>query len=92
MEQLDLTTPVVPPSITHWRVALLRMDWDGAQIQIGLTWPTGESLGFVYSGQTATDLMVALNTANLSIKSLHKRVLERLVSDGKLLGTISGTP
>src|SRR5687767_11917853 len=40
----------------------------------------------------ATNLMVALNKANLSTKSLHKRVLERLVTDGHIAGTIGGTP
>lgn len=92
MEQLDLTTPITSPSITNYRVTLLHLDWTGAQIQIVLTGPQGESAGFVYSGQEATDLMLVLNTANLSVKSLHKRILEKLVANGKLSGTISGTP
>ena len=92
MEQVDLAVPVIPPSITSWRVSLLHLDWPGAQIQIGLLGPNGETAGHVYSGLDAMNLMTALNTANLSVKSLHRRVMERLIADGRLLGTISGTP
>ena len=40
----------------------------------------------------ATNFMVVLNKANLSTKSLHKRIMERLVTDGRIAGTIGGTP
>jgi len=44
-------------------------------------------------GLTTATLLAALNTANLSTKSLQKRVLERLIADGKLPpGAVSGTP
>jgi len=55
---------------------------------------------FRYGGPAGTDadrtkahnLMVALNKANLTIKSLQKRILEQLTTDGLLLGTVNGTP
>ncbi len=54
---------------------------------------TGIESTFQYDGATATSLMVALNKANLSTSSLHKRVLQQLVADGKLtVGTVTGTP
>ena len=90
MEQIDLTTP--KPSVTNYRVVILYLDWQNAHIQIGLLGPLGEQESFIYDGEEATNLMIALNTANLSIKSLHKRVLEKLILDEKLVGTISGTP
>lgn len=46
----------------------------------------------VAANPIATTLMLALNKANLSTKSLHRRILERLVADGHIAGTISGTP
>ena len=47
---------------------------------------------YTYGGQTAQDMIKFLNTANLTTKSMHKRVLERLSSDGLLPGTVVGTP
>ncbi len=49
-----------------------------------------EALGTV--AEFDRNAMVALNTANLSIKSPQRRILERLVADGKLTGSIAGTP
>ena len=45
-----------------------------------------------YNGQEAANLMIALNKADLSITSLQKRILERLVTDGYLSGTVVGSP
>ena len=36
--------------------------------------------------------MKALNKADLSVKSLHRRVLERLIADSFLPGLVSGSP
>ena len=91
-ELLTLAVPVVPPSITTYRVVYLAFDWLNPSITIGLTGANGERFNHSYSGPTATTLMVALNKANLSTISLHRRVIERLVADGVLAGTISGSP
>src|SRR5574341_1139432 len=67
MEQLTLTTPT-----PAYRVAKLYLDWDGAVIRIWLRGTDGlEERWHVYDGDTATALMVALNTANLSVTSLQ---------------------
>ena len=92
-EQLDLTTPITGQSITNYRV-------------IGFHWnkPTGDISATVvdnlntvsacaYTGAEGVGLIGILNTANGSVKSLEKRILEKCSADGKLgAGTVSGTP
>lgn len=91
-EQLDLTTPVTPPSTNSYQVVRIDLGWEDATINIILKSDIGGYLGFSYIGTEATNLMNALNKADLSANSLHKRVINQLVTDGKLTGTISGTP
>lgn len=95
MEQLDLATPQAYPAttstVTNWKVDQLLLQWAVAHIQIILLGPTGERYEINYNGAVATSLMVTLNKANLSVKSLHKRILEYLITDGKIAGTITGT-
>lgn len=94
MESVTLTAPEVTPAITttDYKVASLRLDVEGAIVVIILRGTNGERKEFRYENSEATALMVALNKANLSIKSLQRRVLEKLVADGKLAGTIAGSP
>lgn len=91
-EVLDLTTPVTPPSTLTYRVTVLHLDWPNGVINVTLVDNNGVARTESYTNAEATTLMGILNTANLSVKSLHKRILEKLVVDGKLTGTISGTP
>ena len=91
MEQVDIT-PVRPPAKTHYRIVRLTLDWEAACIDIVLKDNTGGTQTHTYSGAEATTLMRGLNTANLTANSLHKRTLTRLIADGKLAGTVSGTP
>lgn len=91
MEQVDIT-PVQPPAKTHYVISRLTLDWDAAVIDIVLRDNTGATQSHHYSGAEATNLMVILNTANLTTNSLHKRTLNKLLADGKLVGTVSGTP
>lgn len=90
MEQIDLTSPEIKPSNTYYRVERLTLDWPAKAIYVQLKGTNGEAKSFSYSGDIAQILMIALNTANLSIKSLHRRIMERLVTDGLIDGTISG--
>jgi hypothetical protein len=94
MEAVTLTAPEVTPAITttQYRVGVLLLDVDGAVISIHVRGTNGERKEFRYTGPPATDLMKFLNTANLSVKSLHKRILEKLSADGLLVGTVTGTP
>ncbi len=90
MEILTITTP--PAQQTTWRVNEVYFNWDAASIQIGLKGTNGEAKHHGYSGPTATTLMTSLNKANMSTTSLHKRVINQLVSDGVIAGTVSGSP
>ena len=92
VEEVALTTPITTPSITSWRVSSLHLDWDNSQITIRLKGPNGEAKFHSYGGATALTMMVALNKANLTTNSLHKRVLNQLITDGVILGTVTGAP
>lgn len=92
MEQINLTAPITTPNLSDYRVVYLAFDWDHPSITITLRGTNGERKNWSYSGATATTLMVALNKANLSVKSLHRRVIEQLQADGVLVGTIAGSP
>lgn len=101
MEELELTTPVTESkTTTKYRVVTLTLstvieippDVPGA-IMIDLQDDHDATVSCSYSGQTAVDWIKWVNTANLTIKSLQKRILEKLSADGKLPpGTVTGTP
>lgn len=90
-EQLTVTIPPVAAVSKDYRVTRLELDWDQPRIGIKLLGPDGE-IGHAYQGPTALALLVALNKANLSTQSLHRRILTRLVADEVIVGTISGAP
>lgn len=98
---LSLTTPipgVTPPTVTGYEVIRFLIERKPvARISIVLDDNTGNRILAEYSdangGTTAATLISALNTANLSVKSLQQRILERLAADGKIpAGTVTGTP
>lgn len=96
-EQLDLTTPIPATAATNNyqvdEIHLRRGLVNGApRIEIQLVANNGDLLHHVYHDAEASDLMAVLNRADLSTNSLHKRILDRLVADGALDGTVSGTP
>ena len=93
-ETIVLTAPEVVPAITttDYRVIRLLLEFEHAEISIHLRGTNGERKEFRYEGTEATNLMVALNKANLTVKSLQRRILEKLIADGKLQGAVSGVP
>lgn len=92
-EQLALTTPVAGVSMQTWRVSSVAFYWDAARIAVWVTNNRTERVFHEYTGVTATNLMIALNKANLSTKSLQARVLEQLALDGVIgPGAVTGTP
>ena len=104
-ERIDLTAPDQSrPGTPLYRVAGLWLDWDGRTFYVVLlgdndterqeTYRDGQDeMGNDLPGSTiATDRMRALNRANLTNKSLQRRIMEMLISDGRLDGSISGTP
>lgn len=97
VEQIDLTVPdQVKIGTTTYKLTELNFDWGRSRIVIVLVGANGERKEVVYAdGEESTDtrdLMRVLNKANLSIKSLHRRVMERLIADGHIVGNISGVP
>lgn len=94
-EQIDLTQPYQPDprQATAFTVERIDLNWGAQSIGIEIEdAASGVRRVIHYEGETAVQLMIGLNKANLSTKSLHRRVLERLLADGHLAGTISGTP
>ncbi len=94
MEQLSLTQSQVVPAVTttFYRVMQLTLNWELRFISIVLRGENGERLGFSYEGDVAETLMIALNKMDLSVQSMHKRILNRLIADGKIGGTVTGSP
>lgn len=78
---------------TSLSVASLLLDWEGARIHARFVGNAGHRYNAQWDGATATSLMVALNKANLTTNSLHKRLINQALTDGKLpAGSISGSP
>jgi hypothetical protein len=103
-EEYTLTTPETIPAVTNtaYKVIALNFDWKVGYIGIQLEGQNDELLFTTYGGlppvtqaerDEAIQMMRTLNTANLTTKSLQKRVLEKLAADGKIPGgTVTGTP
>ena len=92
-EKIDLGSPAqAKPGTVSWRPFLININWDAETIKIGFRGDNEEYTSIAYEGATAIALMAALNKADLGVKSLHRRIMERVISDGLLSGTISGTP
>jgi hypothetical protein len=93
-EKITLTVPLV----THYAVS----DYEVTGVFVGrnpfkLTIYYRDSLGNEFSDETVGDaaepLVKALNKANLSIKSLERRALEKLQADGRIsAGSVTGSP
>ncbi|KKM14920.1 hypothetical protein LCGC14_1701240 [marine sediment metagenome] len=93
-EQVDLATVDQAQAGTlTYRVAQLTLDWEHGRIVIRLVGDNGERKEVVFGdADNARSMMRALNKADLSAKSLHRRIIEKLISDGHLVGSISGAP
>lgn len=92
-ERLNLSTPIpAPPAITGYTISRLLLTWEPtAQIVVTLRATDGTLSDQVYEGATATAILVALNKANLSTRSLNQRIFDRLIADGKIAGTVTGS-
>jgi hypothetical protein len=92
MEQITLTSPEVRPEIrtTSYRVSSILLDWDAKRVTVAVIGTNGERRSIDYND--AETMLRALNTANLSTQSLHRRVMARLLADGHLAGAVGGTP
>lgn len=92
-EKLVLTTAISYTQTIEYFVDRCDLNWRQAVIHIELHDNVDKRFEHSYYGSTALTLMIALNKANLSTKSLHKRIIEQLQADGILpAGSISGSP
>jgi hypothetical protein len=101
-EELILTDPDVEPEkvVTSYKVVGLNLDFEfpiTATQEVGLVGirlrdNLGGALHHQYEGDAAIDMMKWLNTANFSVNSMQKRILQKLSNDGVIPGTVTGTP
>ena len=97
VEQISLTNAYVvnPTSTTKFEVESLYLDRLTPEIRIRISTTTAAGYiyrEFSYYGSTATSLMNTLNKANLTTNSLYKRIMNQLINDGFLSGSVLGTP
>jgi hypothetical protein len=99
-EEVTLPAPVTVAR-TKWTISKLVVDVAGEQITVELAGDDGEILVAYYPTPTPLQrpgqpsgaaLISTLNTVNLSTQSLVKRILNRLIADGYISGTVTGTP
>lgn len=102
-ERVTLATPVTAPAVTDYQVRALHLDLgdrsttddDSVVVDLeattGLTTDPNHMRRFTYNGATANQMIVGLNKANLTTRSLNQRILDRLIADGFLSGTVTGT-
>lgn len=93
-EQVDLTTAITN---TLWKVGGLNINTgqhtaSQASLSVTLYGANGEIKTHGFTGLQAWNLIKQLNTANLTVTSLEKRILNKLITDGVIAGTISGLP
>lgn len=103
-ELFTISNPIVIPEkrTAIYHVIFIGLYWEQSFIVIHLRGENGETEEFSYGGiipgrtqidrDIAQQMMIGLNKANLSLKSLQRRILERLVADGHIQGNISGAP
>jgi len=91
-EEARFTVPVIIPDIVFVKVDSLVLEWGAKQILIIIVDSNGVKSRVVYHGTEAVNLMKSLNKADLSVKSLNKRILQKLVVDGKIPNaSVTGT-
>jgi len=90
-ERCDLTTrDQVQLGTAFYKLAVLNLDREAKRVKVVLVGENGLRKSFSYEGATAETLIIALSKTDLSAKSLPRRILERLIADGLLVGSISG--
>lgn len=93
-EQVNLTAPdQVRAGTSTYVLKELNLDWVNKTVVVVLRGSNGENKEVVYGEDDGSMAMLrSLNKVDLSVKSLHRRIMERLLADGHLVGSISGAP
>ena len=93
METITLSSPeVVQITNTGYKPVRITLDRKASMIIVLFEGSNVEQREWRMEGDIAVQRMKALNTANLSTKSLERRIMETAINDGVFSGTISGTP
>ena len=93
MEKHTLSEPIAKPTVSEYVIRYLRFDWDCTAIEVGWTDNLGTVYQHSYGGTEAKAILCALNTADLSSETLLRRMLARLVTDGRIgAGKSTGEP
>jgi hypothetical protein len=102
-ETVTLTAPIVRPAITDYQLRALHLDLgdrdttadDSVIVELESPAATpgdpAKVVRFTYTGPTANTMIVNLNKANLATRSLTQRIFDRLIADGLITGTVTGT-
>jgi hypothetical protein len=92
-ERLTLTTPKPQPTqVTGYTISALLLKVEPTpQIVITLRGEDGLYTDQVYEGAIALTLIRQLNKTDLSVRSLNQRIMDRLIADGRLQGTVTGS-
>lgn len=95
METLTLTTPqIVTTTTSAYTIDLISLDIRNLSISIQIRGQNSEVITKTYDNSTVPTgalLLHTLNTSNFSVNSLLKAILNRLITDGVLLGSVTGT-
>ena len=76
-----------------YEITMLTLDWNHGRIVVRLKGANGLVKEVVFGDKAnARAMMKSLNRADFTVKSLQRRIMERLLSGGHLQGTISGSP
>lgn len=93
-ESITLDAPIQPPAITSIQVASLDLDVEHGVIHARLRTNLGGYEVYREQDEDTQAALIALNKANLSVKSLSRRLLERMQAKQpeKWGGVIIGSP
>jgi TRAP-type mannitol/chloroaromatic compound transport system permease large subunit len=94
-ELVTLSTPIMKPSTSSCNLDMLNLDVTRSTIVVNLVCNNGERISKQYDSfttPTGAVLLHQLNIGNFSTNSLMKAVYNRLITDGVIVGTISGVP
>lgn len=92
-EELTLTDPIVKTPTTTYKVQRIELNIEPPTVVIHVLSDIKETITVSYIKDVAKDYIRFINTGNFTTISLHRRILQRLVQEGKLPpGNVTGTP
>ncbi len=102
-EIITLTTPITKPNQTTVKLDRVTFDLTGQTVLVQWLGNNNEAASAVYPTPailnplgvlqpTGAALLTAVNTANLTANSLLHRIMTRVITDGYVIGTVSGSP